>query len=106
MFNNTLINYINDAIKEVSDELGEDVKKEVELSIKKDFDVDSKFELNISKLFDEVSSYYDKAVPFENLLNVLEFNNDTSSDIMSVMSSIEIIISGISNDKRKEEIES
>ncbi|MEE3342711.1 MAG: hypothetical protein VZS44_01315 [Bacilli bacterium] len=99
-----LINYIDEAIKEVSKQLEKGIDTKPDYSFQEDFDVDKRLELNISKLYDEVSIYYDKSVPFEKLKSSLE-GNGRLPEIDEILKGINIIINDSSKNKHKEEIE-
>ncbi|MEE3342706.1 MAG: hypothetical protein VZS44_01290 [Bacilli bacterium] len=99
-----LIKYLDDATRGVSKELEKGIDFKPDLSYNNGFDIDKKLDLNISKLYDEVSLSYNKIIPFVKLLNALEKNTNTSSDIIEELNLIEEIVNNLSNNNYKEDI--
>ncbi|MEE3342710.1 MAG: hypothetical protein VZS44_01310 [Bacilli bacterium] len=105
LFRNDLIKYISNAIKEVSKELERGIDNKPDISIKEWFGADKKLELNISKLYDDVSFYYDKVIPYEKIIKAFETDSNNDSEIGKMILDIKKIISEFPNKEYKEELE-
>ncbi|MEE3342709.1 MAG: hypothetical protein VZS44_01305 [Bacilli bacterium] len=101
-FENELVKYIDEAIKEVSKELEKGIDDKPD-AFPPRFDADMQLKLNISKLYDNVSLYHEKAIPFEKLLSSLE-GKDNLSEIDELLTGINKITSELTDKEQKEEI--
>ncbi|MEE3342705.1 MAG: hypothetical protein VZS44_01285 [Bacilli bacterium] len=106
-FEKSLISFIDDAINELSKELEKETNDKPDLSLSKDSNIDRKLDLNISKLYDEILSYRNTALPFEKLLNALNKEDNNSSNLIEEIKLIEEKIKELkeNNIKYKDDIE-
>ena len=102
--------YIDEAIFDVSNRLGEVTNFRGNLVIETKMDPEFQFNLNISQLYDQVYSYSSKLESFQLLLDTLvskgiknEFSDGDS--IIDIVDDIRYVITKLSNSKYRKEIE-
>ena len=103
--------YIDIGIKKSNNRIGKNNKKEIELNTKYEQDYEEEFRLNVLKLYDDISAYASKIIPYKKLLDTLttkeEINkpNLDNNTLTGLINGIKYIINNLSNSKYQDKLE-